>query len=78
MDNEEVSEKMDIDNDGVSDKMERFGEMIFALMGVLFSMYAGVNEILEGWEIVIMMVVSFGLYQGTTMTKYISEIVKKG
>ena len=64
----------DKSNTGVDDTIERIGEMALAVAGTAFCIYGGLTAALDGQWAVIGLALSFGLYQSTSITKYIEHI----
>lgn len=55
---------------GVDDSFERWGEMLLALIGSGYAIFGGLTGVLSNMWSAVILFVSFGLYQGTTILKY--------
>lgn len=66
---EKSSDKKNLDRDktGVRDAYERIGEMFLAFVGVAYGICGGFMEILSSRESIAIIVISYVLYQSTSI-----------
>jgi hypothetical protein len=65
------------EDNGVRDKYERMGEMFLAFVGVVYGMIGGFYEVLTGRESIIIIVISFILYQSTSIAEIFVNFLEK-
>ena len=69
--------KNDKDNTGVRDKYERIAEMLLASAGVVYGIAGGFFDVLTGRESIIIIVISFILYQSTSIAEIFVNFLEK-
>lgn len=65
----EKKKKQDKNESGVRDKYERIGEMILSFIGVSYGILGGYYKILDGRESIAIIIISYILYQSTSLAE---------
>ena len=66
---------MDKNNNNIDDNVERKIEIILAFLGVFTGIGGIFLDLLAGTPAVTLIVISFALYQGTTLAKILKKIM---